>query len=71
MDASKLLISLGAAVLVMGVVLKYAPWLINWFGKLPGDLRYQSEHSFVFIPFTSMLVVSGILTLLFNLFLRK
>ena len=49
----------------------YAPWLVNWFGRLPGDIRIQNEKSFVFIPIVSMLVVGIILTLIVNLFFRK
>ncbi|QWF72335.1 DUF2905 domain-containing protein [Methylomonas paludis] len=71
MDIAKLLIYAGLAIAGIGLILKYLPWLIRWFGKLPGDIRYQSEHSAVFIPFTSMLVISLILTLVINLFFRK
>ena len=40
-------------------------------GKLPGDIRIEDQQRFVFIPITSMLVVSIILTLIVNLFFRK
>lgn len=71
MEMSKILMVIGAVILLLGLVLHYAPWLINWFGKLPGDLRIQNEHSFVFIPITSMIIVSGLLTLIINLLFRK
>ncbi len=71
MVLSKVLMIVGAAILLLGVVLHYAPWLINWFGKLPGDIRIQNEHSFVFIPLTSMILISVILTLIVNLLFRK
>jgi len=71
MNISNTLITLGIATLLIGLALKYAPWLINWFGKLPGDIRVQNEHSFVFIPITSMIVVSLVLTLAINLLFRK
>jgi len=45
--------------------------LINWFGKLHGDIRIEDQQRFLFIPITSMLVVSIILTLIVNLFFRK
>jgi len=48
----------------------FAPWLVGWFGKLPGDIRIESEKGRVFIPVTSMLIISIILTLLVNLFRR-
>lgn len=71
MDLSKTLIMLGAALLAIGLLLKYAPFLIAWFGKLPGDIRIKSENSLVFIPITSMIIVSLLLTLIVNLFFRK
>jgi hypothetical protein len=71
MALGKLLAVIGIVLVVVGGVVSYAPWLISWFGKLPGDIRIEKEHSFVFIPITSMLIVSIILTLIVNLFFRK
>ncbi|NOV30210.1 DUF2905 domain-containing protein [Methylomonas sp. ZR1] len=71
MEPGKALIIIGSAILVLGLILNYAPWLVNWFGKLPGDIRIQSKTSFVFIPITSMIVASVLITLLANLFFRK
>ena len=67
----KILIITGAVILTLGIVMYYAPWLVNWFGKLPGDIRIENKNSFVFIPITSMIVLSLLLTLLINLFFRK
>lgn len=64
------LIVIGAAIVLIGVVMQYAPWLISWFGKLPGDIRIEGENSFIFIPITSMIVISIAITLLSNLLSR-
>ncbi len=58
----------GAAIVTLGFVLHFAPWLLNWFGKLPGDIRIETERSKVFIPITSMIVVSIVLSVIINLF---
>ena len=71
MAIGKLLATIGVALLVIGLVISYAPWLINWFGTLPGDIRIEDEKKLVFIPITSMLIVSIILTVIVNLFFRK
>ncbi|OAI21191.1 DUF2905 domain-containing protein [Methylomonas koyamae] len=71
MEPGKALISIGALLLGVGLTLNYAPWLVSWFGKLPGDIRIQSKSSFVFIPITSMIVASVLITVLANLFFRK
>jgi hypothetical protein len=67
----KMISLIGLALVLIGLALTYAPWLVNWFGRLPGDIRIQNEKSFVFIPIVSMLIVSIILTLIVNLFFRK
>lgn len=71
MTIGKLLAVFGAVLLVIGLILTYAPWLISWFGKLPGDIRIEDENKRVFIPLVSMLIISIILTLVVNLFFRK
>ena len=63
---AKWLIILGAILLVIGAALQFAPWLIGWFGKLPGDIRIETESMKVFVPITSMLLVSLVLTLLLS-----
>ena len=62
------IIIVGVILVVIGLVLQFAPGLINWVGKLPGDIRYESEHTKIFIPVTSMIIISLVLTLLINLF---
>jgi len=60
----------GMTLLLLGALLHFAPWLLHWFGRLPGDIRIESSRGRVFIPLTSMLLVSIVLTLLINLFRR-
>jgi hypothetical protein len=40
-------------------------------GRLPGDIAITGERGGLFIPLGTMLLVSIVLTLLFNLFLRR
>ena len=58
----------GAVLLVLGAILYLFPSAFSWFGKLPGDIHHESDKGSVFIPITSMIVVSVVLTILFNLF---
>jgi len=41
------------------------------FGRLPGDIAITGERGGLYIPLGTMLVISLVLTLLFNLFLRR
>ena len=53
----------GAGVIVIGLLVYSGGF--NWFGRLPGDIRYESERTGVYIPLVSMLIVSLALSLLF------
>lgn len=57
----------GIILIVIGLILWLAPGLFSWFGKLPGDFRIEKENSKVFIPITSMILISIVLTVLINL----
>lgn len=56
----------GAALLVIGLLLQFAPGLLHWFGRLPGDIRIEGERGRFYFPVVSMLIVSLVLSLLLN-----
>jgi hypothetical protein len=56
------LIFIGIGLIVAGIAFKFG--LLDWFGNLPGDIKYKGEHTFVFIPITSMLIVSALFSLI-------
>ena len=61
---------IGAAVIVIGALVRFAPGLFTWFGNLPGDIRIEGESSRVFIPITSMVIVSVAITIVVNVVAR-
>ncbi len=63
---SILFIILGAASLVTVCVLTYARGLA-WFGRLPGDLRYEGSRTRVYAPLASTLLLSLIISLVVSL----
>jgi hypothetical protein len=67
-NAGPLIVAAGVAIVVIGVLVSRG-WL-SWFGRLPGDIRIESESTRVYVPLTSMLLVSLALTLIVNLFRR-
>lgn len=67
----KVLILVGLAIALIGAVQHYAPGLLSWFGRLPGDIRIEREGGGFYVPVVSMLIVSAVLTLLVNLFLKR
>ncbi|GEM47410.1 DUF2905 domain-containing protein [Deinococcus cellulosilyticus] len=64
----KTLIVIGLVLVGLGVLWVYFPKALSWFGHLPGDIRYKSDNVTVFVPITSMIVVSVVLSLLARLF---
>jgi hypothetical protein len=64
-----LAIIIGGLGLVFAGLLIYTGWL-SWFGRLPGDVRYESEHVRVYVPIVSMLLLSLALSLGFYLLRR-
>ncbi|HXV64623.1 MAG TPA: DUF2905 domain-containing protein [Vicinamibacteria bacterium] len=62
------LAGVGAALLTLGLVVHWGGF--SWFGRLPGDIRYESETTRVFVPLTSMILLSVLATLALNLLRR-
>lgn len=67
--------SMGLLVIVAGLVVILVGVLIysgglSWFGRLPGDIRYESGGTRVYIPIVSMLLISVALTLIFSVLRR-
>lgn len=65
----------GVFLLIVGVVLVIAglvamTGLVDWFGRLPGDIRIERGGSRVYIPITSMIIVSIVLTLVVQIVMR-
>lgn len=68
---SKMFLIIGGAFIMIGIVFliienKEFKWL-SWFGKLPGDVRIEKENFSLYIPFTSMLILSLVISLILRL----
>jgi Protein of unknown function (DUF2905) len=59
---------LGVLIVLLGVVVYYGA--LDWFGRLPGDIRYERGNTRVYFPLASMLLISIVLSLLLSLFRR-
>ena len=67
---------IGRLLLIVGVVLVVVGGLAVLgvrlpFGRLPGDIAIEGERGGIYIPIATMIVISLVLTILFNLFLRR
>ncbi|MGE5594602.1 MAG: DUF2905 domain-containing protein [Hyphomicrobiales bacterium] len=60
--------SIGLLIVVIGLVavvfgLVFMTGALSWFGRLPGDIRYSSGNTRVYVPITTMILVSVVLSL--------
>ena len=58
----RLLILVGLIVVLVGLLVSSGA--LNWFGRLPGDLRIERPDGRIMIPWVSLLVVSVVFNLL-------
>jgi hypothetical protein len=55
-----LLVALGIVLVVVGLLVWAGAF--RWFGRLPGDIRVERENVRVYVPITSMLLLSIVLS---------
>lgn len=64
----RLLIAFGAVLLLVGLAW---PWLSRLgLGRLPGDIRIETDHGVFFFPITTCLIISVIISLVIWLIRR-
>lgn len=68
-DLGRLLLYAGLGLAVLGGLVLLLGQVVD-LGHLPGDITYEGETTRVYIPITTMLLLSLVLTVLVNLVLR-
>ncbi len=63
-----LLVGLGVALILIGLL--FWSGSLGWFGRLPGDIRIERESVRIYVPLTSMLILSLALSLILYLVRR-
>lgn len=63
-----LLVVIGIVLVVLGLAVMTGAF--GWFGHLPGDIRIERGNTRVYIPVTSMILVSVVLTVVVNIIVR-
>lgn len=66
----KAIVGIGALVIIIGLVIWFAGDKLNWFGRLPGDIRIERPGFSCFFPITTMIIVSLVLSVLLSLLSR-
>ncbi|WP_257454678.1 DUF2905 domain-containing protein [Archangium lipolyticum] len=57
-----MLVLAGLGLVVIGLLVYSGA--LSWFGRLPGDVRWEGEHTRVYFPLVSMLLLSVLLSLI-------
>lgn len=63
------LVGLGVLLVVVGAT----AWAggLSWFGRLPGDLRIESGNTRVYLPITTMILVSVLASVILAIIRRR
>ncbi len=69
-NLARYLIIFGIVLVALGGVLLLAGKL-PWLGRLPGDFAYKGKRVTIYVPLTTSIIVSVLLTILLNLFFRR
>lgn len=66
-QTAKILIVIGALVLVVGILFYFFGDKLSWLGKLPGDIRIERENGGFYFPITTCILISLVVTLTFKI----
>ena len=58
------LIIIGAIIVIAGLIIYFSGNKLHWLGHLPGDISIVRENVKIFIPITTMILVSVALSLI-------
>ncbi len=61
---AKTIIVIGIFIVLIGVVVWLLGDKLKWIGRLPGDIRIVRDNFSVYIPITTMLLLSALLSVI-------
>ncbi len=67
-QTGKIIIVVGLIVVIIGTIVYFAGDKLNWFGRLPGDIRIEKENFRLYFPITTMIIISIVGSLLIRFF---
>lgn len=69
-DLARVLLIFGAVLILIGLILMVSP-KIPFLGKLPGDFLFKKDGFTFYFPLATSIIISVILTIFINIFLRR
>jgi flagellar biogenesis protein FliO len=69
-ETGKWMMFFGSAIVLLGLIIYFFHDKLNWFGRLPGDIRVENDNYKFYFPVTTMIVISLIVSFIIYL-IRK
>jgi len=69
-DTGKLIIVIGAGIVLVGIIIYFFHDKLHWIGRLPGDIRIERENFRFYFPITTMILLSVVVTVIIRLVRR-
>ena len=69
MELGKYLILIGFSIIILGFIVLISS-KFSFFGNMIGDIKYQNNNVKFYFPFTSMILISVVLSILLNILYR-
>jgi hypothetical protein len=66
-STAKILIVVGALLIIAGLIFYFFGDKLRWLGRLPGDIRIEKENSSFYFPITTCILISLVATLIFKI----
>jgi Protein of unknown function (DUF2905) len=64
---ARILIIAGIVLIIIGIIWYFFADKLTWLGRLPGDIRVEKENFKFYFPFSTMILISLILSLLLHM----
>ncbi|PWT77480.1 MAG: DUF2905 domain-containing protein [Bacteroidetes bacterium] len=69
-NTGKLIIVIGVAVVLIGILVYFFHDKLRWLGRLPGDIRIVRPGFSFFFPITTMIIISIVFSIIFQIIKR-
>jgi uncharacterized membrane protein len=67
-ETGKIIISIGVGILLIGLVAYFWGHHLRFLGNLPGDIKIERDNFRLYIPITTMILISIVINLIIRLF---
>jgi len=66
-NTGKILIIIGAFILLIGLIITFSNHKFEWLGNMPLDFKYENKTTKIYAPFGTMILISILLSIMINL----